>query len=85
MRGIVKNIIGGRNFGFISDEKGIEYFFHKDDFHGHWADLLYDVETKGRRMVPVQFDLSERTDKGPRAENVSRLDHPNQAATEEVR
>lgn len=53
-----------------------EYFFHRDDFSGHWNDLCEDF-FKGPIEVTFEPDL---TDKGLRARNVSRTDYPNQAA-----
>lgn len=76
MNGIVKNVVVGRNFGFIR-ACGTEFFFHRDDFSGHWDDLMADVN--GARMkVQVEFE-EQKSDKGPRAINVRRMDFPNQA------
>ncbi len=73
MEGMVKNIVVKRGFGFITSGKQ-EYFFHKDDFYGHWDNLLEDVFAQQR--VPVEFEVKE-SPKGPRASNVRRTDHPN--------
>ena len=79
MNGIVKRIIGNRNFGFIrADTTGTEYFFRRDDFVGHWDDLVYDAENTSK-VVPVEFETSPDSPKGPRAANVRRTDFPNQA------
>jgi hypothetical protein len=43
LEGEIKNVIRAKNFGFIL-HKGNEYFFHRDDFVGHWDDLLKDFE-----------------------------------------
>lgn len=64
-----------RLFGFIVTPDGKEYFFHRDDFKGHWDDLVADDSDKD---VEVTFDIVEST-KGLRADNVSRTDFPNQA------
>ncbi len=74
MNGIVKNVIGAKQFGFIRNEQGVEYFFHKDDFNGHWDDLVDDVTNQDK--IPVTFEAKD-TPKGPRAANVERLDFPN--------
>ena len=76
MTGTVRNIVVAKAFGFISSE-GKEYFFHKDDFTGHWVDLVNDYQAS-RDAVPVEFDVV-KSPKGPRAANVRRTDHPNQA------
>jgi len=54
-----------------------EYFFHRDDFQGHWDDLCTDFDGGGQ--IEVTFE-PDSTTKGLRARNVSRIDYPNQAA-----
>jgi len=66
MIGKVKNIIEGRNYGFIRDEDHNEYFFHRDNFDGDWGEL--------NRLIrfgepPVEFDIKD-SPKGLRADNV---------------
>lgn len=73
MLGTVKNIIVKKAFGFIK-AGGSEYFFHKDDFSGHWDDLVTDWNNKDN--IPVQFEVVQSS-KGPRASKVRRTDHPN--------
>lgn len=75
MNGTVKSVITKKAFGFIAGEDGKEYFFHKDDFNGHWNDLEEDLANKNK--IVVKFD-PEPGAKGPRAGNVSRVDWPNQ-------
>lgn len=75
MLGTIKNIVVKRAFGFIKSDRQ-EYFFHRDDFNGHWDDLVNDWNNKD--VVPVEFEVKQ-SDKGPRASNVRRTDHPNQA------
>lgn len=65
--------ISGTTFGFIRKD-GTDYFFHRDDFNGHWNDLMRDLDEGD---VEVKFTVAESA-KGPRAANVSRIDHPNQ-------
>ncbi len=74
MNGFVKNLVANRNFGFIRAD-GTEYFFHRDNFSGHWDDLVTDINA--REKVEVTFDVEE-SQKGPRATNVRRKDFPNQ-------
>jgi cold shock CspA family protein len=77
--GNIKNIVATRNYGFIrADISKLEYFFHKDDFVGHWNDLEIDANANGDVSIPVEFSVVE-SPKGPRAANVRRLDYPNQA------
>lgn len=76
MIGIVKRVVAGRQFGFINCD-GMEYFFHRDDFYGHWNDLEIDSEKKLR--IEVEFEIGHDKGRGPRAMNVKRLDFPNQA------
>lgn len=76
MTGKVKNLVVKRAFGFILSERGAEIFFHKDDFIGHWDDLVSDYEAKN--PINVEFEIKE-SPKGARASKVRRTDHPNQA------
>lgn len=79
MVGTVKNVIAKKAFGFVR-AAGKEYFFHKDDFIGHWDDLVNDHEHKhgDKDSIPVEFDVIPSA-KGPRASKVRRTDHPNQS------
>jgi cold shock CspA family protein len=44
MQGTVNRIPEGKMFGFIKVEgEKNDYFFHKDDFSGHWQDLVHDI------------------------------------------
>lgn len=76
LKGKVISVKSQKQFGFIGIGKD-EYFFHREDFNGHWDDLCGDVEN--RAHVEVQFE-ADRTPKGLRARNVSRTDWPNTAA-----
>lgn len=73
MQGTVKNIVVKRAFGFIKAD-GKEYFFHRDDFTGHWDDLVEDWNNK--EQIPVEFEVTP-SPKGPRASKIRRTDHPN--------
>lgn len=79
MTGTVRAVVSKRYFAFIRSN-GKDYFFHREDFSGHWEDLENDYL---KMNVEVKFDAVE-SKKGPRAANVSRLDFPNQAVTEGV-
>jgi len=76
MNGTVKSITPKRGYGFIWGDDDSEYFFHKDDFNGFWTDLEADFENE--HSIKVSFDPGSGA-KGPRANNVSRVDWPNQS------
>ena len=65
-----------KGFGFIRGKDNKDYFFHKDDFNGHWGDLEADLEAK--MNILVEF-TPQSGKKGPRAGNVTRTDWPNEA------
>lgn len=69
MTGIVKNILANKNFGFIRDSAGVEYFFHREDFLGDWDDLTNRINN-GKQRIVVRFEESN-TPKGARASNVT--------------
>lgn len=78
-QGTVKSIVVKKRFGFIVSAKQggrTEYFFHRDDFLGHWEDLVNDWNNKD--TIIVKFEVKE-SPKGPRAASVRRIDYPNQA------
>lgn len=75
MKGRVKSLPEGKNFGFIQGDGKKDVFFHRDDFKGHWNDLLHDFR-KGQ-AIEVEYE-PVKSPKGTRAENVVRVDHPNQ-------
>lgn len=82
MKGTVKSVNEQKLYGFILGEnKRDEYFFHRDDFVGHWNDLVADYHTTD--TIEVEFK-ADTTPKGLRARNVTRTDWPNQAAMETV-
>lgn len=71
MEGTIIRLIGEKGFGFIKSEVDkLEYFFHRSGFNGHWDDLVIDINSK---IIRVTFD-SVSNQKGPRAENVTRID-----------
>lgn len=77
MNGTLKDLIHQRQFGFITSGD-TDYFFHRDDFHGHWNDMYKDYQSGA--SVSLEFDVNnEKNTKGPRAKNVRRAGHPNEA------
>lgn len=78
MTGIIREMFAQKMFGFIEvsgERKG--FFFHRDDFVGHWGDLVADYQN---RIGPISVEFEQdATPKGPRARNVKRMDFPNQA------
>jgi len=62
-KGKIKKLVRDRGFGFISDTDGREVFFHQSGLVGvEFGALNEDQE--------VEFEV-EKSDKGPRAVNVS--------------
>ncbi len=61
--GTIKKLVRDRGFGFISDTDGREVFFHQSSLVGVTFDALKEDES-------VEFEV-EKSDKGPRAVNVS--------------
>lgn len=76
MEGTIVRMPTDKQFAFVRDENKVEYFFHKSDFNGHWLDLIYDYNRNMK--IGVTFD-PVNSPKGPRAENVTRVDWPNTA------
>jgi cold shock CspA family protein len=76
MEGTVVRLVHNQNFGFIRNDKGKEFFFHRTDFEGFWQDMCAD-HASGKVEVKVTFKES-KTSRGPRAIEISRLDFPNQ-------
>jgi cold shock protein len=62
--GTIKRVISERGFGFIADEEGKEYFFHRD---GLSSTVDFDRLVGGES---VNFDV-EAGPKGPRAVKVT--------------
>ena len=60
-RGTIKRLVHDRGFGFIRDDAGQEWFFHRSSVAGN-----FDQLTEGQH---VTFD-EEPSAKGPRATNV---------------
>jgi cold shock CspA family protein len=69
-KGRVRNLPEGKNFGFIQCESDKDYFFHRDDFNGHWNDLLSDF--RRGQVIMVEFEPAESV-KGLRASQVKIL------------
>jgi len=77
MTGNVKKLMGDKSFGFIWGENGTQYFFHRNDYLGHWQDLCDDFQRGA--TIKVEFQPLDRHPKGPRAENVGRENFPDAA------
>ncbi len=76
LTGRVVRIPEGKNFGFIKGDADTEYFFHREDFSGHWFDMVKDVA--GGHTVKVTF-ITQESAKGPRAGDIRREGHPNES------
>lgn len=59
-------------YGFITNEDGIQYFFHGSCFKGDWDDLKNTSPPVVKLGPTVQFKPLD-TIKGPRAEDVELL------------
>ncbi len=59
--GTIKRVVKDKGFGFIRDDRGQEFFFHRSSVDGDFTRL-----TEGQQ---VAFE-EERSDKGPRAGSV---------------
>jgi CspA family cold shock protein len=57
--GTIVRLMTDKAFGFISDEGGVEYFFHQSGVQG----AVFESLREGQR---VEFSVEEST-KGPRA------------------
>jgi CspA family cold shock protein len=64
MTGSIQTLRVEKGFGFIKDDAGKEYFFHRSAVYGEGLENLKEGDG-------VEFDLGEGP-KGPRAENVRR-------------
>jgi len=63
------------NYGYIKAGREKDYFFHRDDFNGHWEDLKRDFNSNV--IIGVEF-IEVGSNKGLRAGQVNRLGHPNE-------
>ena len=57
-----------RDFGFVYSQ-GIDYFFHRSDFKGNYQVLL-DRFKDTKELIQLEFEISDSTQRGPRAKNV---------------
>jgi CspA family cold shock protein len=64
MTGTIKTLRLEKGFGFIKDERGQEYFFHRSAVYGEGLEDLREGDR-------VEFEVGQGA-KGPRAENVRR-------------
>jgi CspA family cold shock protein len=64
MTGTIRTLRTDKGFGFIKDDKGNEYFFHRSAVYGEGLEDLREGDS-------VEFQVGEGP-KGPRAEDVRR-------------
>ena len=64
MMGTIRTIRADKGFGFIKDQGGREYFFHRSAVQGEALEDLREGDS-------VEFDVGDGP-KGPRAESVRR-------------
>jgi cold shock protein len=67
MEGVIKNLVRDRGFGFIRDDSGGEWFFHRTEVLPH-KQAFANLTEQDR----VRFDMGS-SPKGPKAINVERL------------
>jgi len=80
MYGVIRTINEVKYYAFITtnfDDRSNDYFFHKSDFEGHWDDLVSDFNNKLLGAIKVEFE-PVKSEKGPRAKSVKRIDFPNE-------
>ena len=65
MTGTIRKLQEDKGFGFVRDEAGKDYFFHRSAVSGESFDDL-------RQGDSVEFEPGPPGPKGPRAENVRR-------------
>jgi CspA family cold shock protein len=65
MTGKIKTLRADKGFGFIKDDSGKEYFFHRSAIYGEGIEMLREGDT-------VEYTVGSEGPKGPRAENVRR-------------
>lgn len=71
MKGTVRNIPFNEFYGFIRANTNLDsIFFHKDDYHGDWFNLVKDVNAE--KTVYMRFELGEGK-RGPRASKIERI------------
>lgn len=76
MNGVVRTLVVDKKYGFIRTAQSVDYFFHRDDFEGHWEDLVIDFKNPKFGDIEVKF-IDATENKGPRASQVRRIDFPN--------
>jgi CspA family cold shock protein len=65
-RGTVKRLVLDRGFGFIADERGNEFFFHRTDI----ARGIFENLREGARVTFEARAREEPSPKGPHAASV---------------
>jgi CspA family cold shock protein len=64
LTGTIKRIVRDKGFGFVRDEYGTEYFFHRSEVSGQWEEF--------QEGDSVTFTEDDNAAKGPRAQNVQK-------------
>ncbi len=64
--GTIARILLDKGFGFVRDERGTDYFFHRGSVRG----AVFELLREGQR---VEFTVEE-SQKGPRARDVRLVD-----------
>lgn len=64
MTGVIKRLMKDKGFGFIRNDGGVEYFFHRSSME---RSAEFDALSEGDR---VTFEEDNSSSKGPRAANV---------------
>lgn len=74
MKGRIK-VVNSQGYGFITDIRKIDYFFHVTQFKGNWKSLLARYVSDVVTPIDVEFDVDITAEKAPRAINVSLIDN----------
>jgi cold shock protein len=61
--GTITRLLSDKGFGFIRDERGQEYFFHRSSVR----QVMFELLREGQH---VEFTPEDSTGKGPRAGDV---------------
>lgn len=81
MTGTIARLVAEKGFGFIKSAGTSDLFFHRDDYIGNWQDLVEEFNY-GEKIEVGFKDI--RTAKGPRAQNVSKIEIGNRESLSEA-
>lgn len=72
MKGKIK-FVNSQGFGFLTDYRKIDFFFHMKDYSGDWKELTakYVIDSS----IKVEFDVDITNDKAPKAINVKLIEN----------